>query len=194
MKLDQSSAQSWNKYIVFLFSIVPYILDNRTIEKMALYFVTISPRYRPSNPLALYNDDISDIRRYFNRMSRHYILYPEWDAYSRLHYHGIITIHDTMKLHKQKYLLDRVLGYTMFKPIKTFDDHLKTLYYSMKDWPKNSVYFKTPILYCTLKRNKIKAQLNPKAKEFDNIPHSNILLCLKRIETEARTMNNTITS
>lgn len=122
---------------------------------MPKYMVTISPPYRPVKPFTLYCDDTHDIRRYLNKFSHHYCLYPEFDDKSRLHYHGIAWIHDPIKLHKTKHLIDKSIGYSTFRLCKDFIEELRSLTYSMKNWPSNNTYFIQPIMYKRLKRKTI---------------------------------------
>lgn len=116
------------------------------------YGVTISPVYRRRDPRFLYNEDMYLIRKYLNRFSRHYCLYPEFDDKSRLHYHGIIHVHDNLKFHRTKYLIDRDIGFSYFDKIGDFNHHLSILMYSMKNWAENHKYFNNPIIYRNLRR------------------------------------------
>ena len=94
-----------------------------------LYFITISEKRRKGNPKVLYEHDKYDIRRYLNRCSSHYCLYPEFDITSRLHYHGFIKINDMIKWHKQKHIVDSVLGYTKIVKIKNRTEMLRAILY-----------------------------------------------------------------
>lgn len=111
------------------------------------YFITISPQYRAIAPALLYEQDKYDIYRLLNPCSHHFCLYPEFDKNSRLHYHGIIRIDDPIKWHKTKHIIDRVLGWTVIKPIESFRGHLTALVYSYKQWANNRSLFKEPIMY-----------------------------------------------
>lgn len=115
------------------------------------YFITISPQYRALAPVMLYEQDIYDIRRLLNPCSKYYILYPEFDVNSRLHYHGIIRLDDPIKWHKTKHIMDKTIGFTNIKPIKDHKGHLTVLTYSMKNWANTKQLLQTPIMY---KRNR----------------------------------------
>lgn len=121
---------------------------------MPRYNVTISPPYRREDPQKLYESDKIYIRRHFNKFSNHYNIYPEFSPDSRLHYHGIVDVTDTTKMHRSKYKLDRELGYSMFKKINTFEQHLRSLIYAMKEWASNCLTFLKPIIYKKLRRQK----------------------------------------
>lgn len=130
---------------------------------MPNYFITISPPYRAMNPSILYQQDIYIIRQYLNRCSDHYILYPEFSKQSRLHYHGIIRITDLIKWHKQKPMFDKVLGFSKIDLIKSHKEHLRSLVYSMKEWPATSSLLKEPIIYKsnkTLRKEKAFSELD----------------------------------
>ena len=136
---------------------------------MATYAITISPPYKPYNsPLFLYQGDKPLIRKRLNLFSNYYNLYPELDEKNRLHYHGIIKIKDMIKYRHVKYKLDRELGYIKINKFQTFQDKLRYLLYSMKQWPENQHYFKTPIIYKSLKRRK-KIQIKNILNNYNNI-------------------------
>lgn len=122
---------------------------------MPRYSVTISPPYRREDPKQLYEDDKIFIRRHLNKFSKDYCLYPEFsDKGSRLHYHGIVNVHDTVKMHRSKYRLDRHLGFSVFKRLNTFQQHLRALIYAMKEWAANCAVFLRPLMYRKLRRRK----------------------------------------
>lgn len=126
---------------------------------MSVYGITISPRYRTLNPQTLYDQDSHAIRRQLNKCSHHYILYPEFDTSSRLHYHGIIRMDDLRKYHHIKYCLDAI-GWTKCDKIKTHMDHLRWIIYCQKNGPQ----LMDPIIYKHL--NKIQ-QLTPNQHNLD---------------------------
>lgn len=138
---------------------------------MPNYFITISPPRRALAPSILYQQDIYVIRQYLNRCSDHYILYPEFSNKSRLHYHGIVRITDIIKWHKQKHQFDKVLGYTQIDLLKTHKDHLRSLVYSMKEWPATSALLKEPIIYKSnkvIKREKVLNELDYKFNDYED--------------------------
>ncbi len=109
---------------------------NRTLENRMAYSMTISPPYRLSSPIFLYNEDIPKIKRWLRKFSRHYVIYSEFDNESRLHYHLSVWIHDITKYHKTKYLLAGKLGYIKTKLLKTSFDLLRWHLYCIKDQPE----------------------------------------------------------
>lgn len=119
------------------------------------YSITISPRYRASTPIFLFNSDEPMIRRYLNKFSRYYIIYPEFDDKVRLHYHGILRVHDMLKYRCIKHTMDRMIGFTCIKKINTFNDKLKWLIYCQKQWASNIHLFEKPIIYRRLKRKRV---------------------------------------
>lgn len=119
---------------------------------LEIYSITISPPYRLFRPGELYEQDSYVLRRWLNKFSKHYCLYPEFDKHSRLHYHGIVKIDDLTKYHRTKYIIDKGLGFVRIDKLKTSIDHLRFLIYSMKEWAQNKETFKTPIIYKRLKR------------------------------------------
>ncbi len=105
---------------------------NRTLENKMAYSMTISPPYRFNRPTYLYNEDIPKIKRWLNKFSRHYVIYSEFDDESRLHYHLSVWIHDLIKYHKTKYLLNNKLGFIKTKLLKTRLDLLRWHIYCIK--------------------------------------------------------------
>lgn len=117
--------------------------------------ITISPRYRLKDPLTLLKEDKKIIRRYLNRFSKLYILYPEFDNKQRLHYHGMVEVHDKIKLFRTKHLIDKNVGWTKIGAIATYNDQLKWLMYCKKNKGDYIGTFK-PIIYKSL-RKRVKA-------------------------------------
>lgn len=121
-----------------------------------MYALTISPPARHyAKSIDLYNNDMEHIRRFLNKFSSYYCLYPEFDNKFRLHYHGLVYVKDKIKLAHTKYLFDKGFGYTKFDIIKSFNDKLKWLLYSTKQWAENSHYFIAPIMYKNMRRKKV---------------------------------------
>lgn len=99
--------------------------------------VTISPRNRVDkyNTLKwIFQNDASDICLLLRKCSKNFTIYPEFDVNSRLHYHGIVYVHDNIKWHKHtKPGLDKI-GYTLIKEIKDYKNKDKWLTYCTKEW------------------------------------------------------------
>lgn len=126
----------------------------RTLE-MPFFSITISPPPRPEGIKYLYDTDIYLIRKYLNKFSRHYIIFPEIAlATSRLHYHGVIDIHDPIKFHAIRHILTRTLGYIKVDPLKDHTNKLTWIIYCMKEWASTRALLKEPIIYQSLKRSK----------------------------------------
>lgn len=117
------------------------------VSKTGLYFITISPKYRLQDPLLLFHDDIRFLRPQFNKFSNHYIIYPEFSDQSRLHYHGIIYINNTLKYNKSKWRIDVHLGFMYCRYINDHKENIKSILYSSKQWGINKSYFKEPFIY-----------------------------------------------
>lgn len=124
-----------------------------------MYFVTITPPYRLNKPEFIYNEDKYMIRRYFNRFSHHFCFYPEFSESCRLHYHGIVEVHDMRKFYNTKYLIDKSIGFSRFDRLKTFKDHLRTVLYCRKDYGLIKDQY-DPIIFHNLKRVKCKQHDN----------------------------------
>lgn len=133
---------------------------------MPNYFITISPPYRALAPSILYQQDTYMIYQYLNKCSDHYIIYPEFSSSSRLHYHGIIRINDLIKWHRQKALFDKAVGLTKIILIQNNKEHLRSLIYSMKEWPSTRSLLKEPIIYKSNKTIKKEKTLND--LDYDN--------------------------
>lgn len=104
------------------------------MQKNLIFAITISPPYRFSDPHALYFNDLLKIRRWVNRFSDHYAIWPEFTENARLHYHGVIKLRDPIKFYKTKYKFDKLLGFVKIDKLKTFKDHLRWLFYCQKDY------------------------------------------------------------
>lgn len=126
-------------------------MENYRVNR--LYAITVSPPMRKCTPKFLYEDDVSEIRRWCNKWSSHYLMYPEFDLNSRLHYHGIIKAKDLTKMHKTRAKFSRQVGFVKLKPLLTFNDHLKWLMYCRKDLGE---CFLEPFYYKNLRRNRVK--------------------------------------
>lgn len=128
-------------------------------RKLATYAITISPKYVDVDPKVLHSVYAQRIIKILNKVSRHYCLYPEFDDNSRLHYHGVVKIHDIIKWHHMKWRMDQV-GFTKVSIFNTFKDHLTYLIYCQKQWAQNAPTFKYPIMYRRARR------LHPYRKEL----------------------------
>lgn len=98
-----------------------------------LYAVTVSPPFRKGRPKVWYEYDSYGLHQHFNKFSKHYMFVPEFDNNSRIHYHGVVRIDDSIKHHKTKYILDKSIGYSKFDPLKTLHDHIRWLIYCNKN-------------------------------------------------------------
>lgn len=95
--------------------------------------ITISPRRRQCSAQFAYDSDSYIIRKYLNKVSQHYIIVPEFDLQSRLHYHGVVVISDWIKWHKQVHrTLESLCGWIKLDKLKTHLDHLRWLCYIYK--------------------------------------------------------------
>ncbi len=110
---------------------------NSPLENRQHYSVTISPPYRLFDPVYLYNEDIPVIVRWLNKFSKHYVIYTELDSSSRIHYHLSVWIHDMMKYHRTKHIMDRKVGFVKTKRLFTKYDLLRWHLYCNKDYYLN---------------------------------------------------------
>ncbi len=104
------------------------------MQKKSIVAITISPPYRFSDPYGLYYSDILKIRRWINRFSDYYAIWPEFTTNARLHYHGVVRLVDPIKFYKTKYKFDKLVGYVQLDTFNTFADHLRWLCYCQKDF------------------------------------------------------------
>lgn len=138
-------------------------------------FITISP---PTSLLSLryrlqhYHDLLDPILR---RMSKSYILYPEFDEKGRLHFHGFLHGFDNIKYIATNYKLNRI-GWTKIDKLKTFKDNLRTVLYCQKEWRKTTQIFKCigidiePLFKKHLRRSQLSIatpQAPPRASIYD---------------------------
>ncbi len=137
---------------------------NRTLKKNILYSITISPSYRLSDPLFLYNKDIPLIIRWFRKFSKHFILFTEiCESSSRIHYHGTISIFDIIKFHRTRYNIQKNIGFIKLKRLNTTLDLLRWTYYIRKDYHSNYKLF--PFI---MHLNKPK-RITPKVKHSNSL-------------------------
>lgn len=101
-------------------------------SKTNLYAITISPPYSPEHIKHLHCQYTYEIRRWCNKFSKHYMMYPEFDDETRLHYHGVIRVEDWIKFHKTRLTFQRTVGFVKIKPLTTFRRHLGWLMYCQK--------------------------------------------------------------
>lgn len=127
-------------------------------RNLPIYAVTISPPKRECTKESyIFETDKSYIKRYLNKISSHYCLYPEYDLQGRLHYHGIITIKDWIKYHKQIHrLIQKNIGFIKLDKLLSFKDHLRYLIYAQKGFAtaRQIIDIKDPIIYSKIKRDK----------------------------------------
>lgn len=128
------------------------------------YFITVSPPYDKSNSTnsALHKYYTQRIQLHFNKFSKHYMFYPEYSENSRLHYHGIVKIDDLCKFHHIRKQMTKELGIIDIQLIKSFEEHLRSLTYSMKNWAAMQ-YIMTPIMPKRKKRV-IKLEILPEVE------------------------------
>lgn len=129
---------------------------------MSYYCITISPTYKFIDVRNLHRIYTNIIIKYCNKFSKKYALYPEFDSNSRLHYHGLIYVHDIIKMHKCKYkFMKAMTAFIKYDKIKNYTHQLRCLIYSMKDWPVNREEFNHPVMYTKIRR-KLKVKEPPK--------------------------------
>lgn len=161
-----------------LFSSSPYILDNMdyTIYASKGYHdFTLSLPYEYNIPAHIQHEvAIAKIKRLFNLCSDHYIIYPEFSAQCRLHYHGLIRIKDKVKFIRSVYnaLKVNVAKVIQFRPSRSFKLHLGWVtYYIRKEWliTKQVLRIEHPIIFrrATVKQKKEIQLLSP---QNDPIP------------------------
>jgi len=127
---------------------------NRTAQFLAL---TISPPQRSMTAKYLFRDDSILIQRLLNLVSQHYIVVPEFDDTSRLHYHGVLRMDDWVKWHKSVCKrLGKELGFIKIKPINNNKDHIGWLCYVYKHWHISKAVLKLeyPIMYGKARRKR----------------------------------------
>lgn len=98
------------------------------------YFLTISPPKRKGGDLFLYRDDRYEITRLLNKCSDHYMIYPEFDHHMRLHYHGIFRMSSYQRWFKTVKKGLSSIGFIDVSLLKSSEEHLRSLYYCMKDY------------------------------------------------------------
>lgn len=122
-----------------------------------IYALTLSPPIRHGDAEYLYSGDKFLMRKILNRCTDHYMVYPEFDDSTRLHYHGTIIVKDIIKFHKHtKKMLKAHFNFIKLSKLKTFKDHLIWTYYMRKDWGINKVLFNRPVLPRHIKKRKPK--------------------------------------
>ncbi len=135
---------------------------NRTLENPNLYSITISPPYRPFDPVFLYNDDLPIIIRWFRKFSKHFILFTEiTESDSRIHYHGTIDIHDLIKFHRTRCYIHKSLGFIKIKRLVKSIDLLRWTFYIRKEYFRNGELFPFIIHLNKTKIKKIIFKNNP---------------------------------
>lgn len=75
---------------------------------------------------------LPELVRFFRRCSKRYIVYPEFSDTCRLHFHGLLYVHDKTAMIKGLPRLQR-LGYIKMDKIKTYKDHLNWIVYISKE-------------------------------------------------------------
>jgi len=109
--------------------------------------ITISPEYRKGRQDYHYRDDLDKIKL-LKSCSKRYMIYPEFSVSGRLHYHGIVEIHDRVKWFKKLKPLFEKMG---MLHIKSIDDHkarIGWIIYMSKAWPetKSILSLENPIM------------------------------------------------
>lgn len=122
---------------------------------------TISPPYRLCDPEALHKKYTIDIARELNKFSRHYCLYPEFDDNQRLHYHGIVRVHDKIKMYKIKHKLD-MIGWTKIVKPDDFINKLRYLIYCQKQYAEIQEHY-PPIIYMRQRRRLLLCKVTEEA-------------------------------
>ena len=115
---------------------------NKNIKKLEankpqykeLYFITISPPHRRGGSEYHYNNDKYNMTKYLNKISSHWIIYPELSDTFRLHYHGVIRMNSYQKYFK--YIKKRIesIGFITMSRIRTAYQHIRTLHYCKKNY------------------------------------------------------------
>lgn len=121
--------------------------------------LTISPPSCLLNAIYLHSELIYYIKRYLNKVSTHWIVYPEFDKNSRLHYHGVLRLDDPIKWHRSvRTLLEKTIGFICIKPLLKPIDHIAWITYCRKEWPltKKVLRINRPVIYSNLKLHKRK--------------------------------------
>ncbi len=121
---------------------------------MRKWAITISPRSRGFDDIKQNRKDFYKLGPYLWRHSKHFTIYPELTFTMRLHYHGVIICTKQAMVRAIMPYLRRNYGYIVVKSLKTFLDHLRYLYYCMKEWPDNQYIFDNVLTPMT--RNKWK--------------------------------------
>lgn len=139
---------------------------------MALYAITITPRYRMVAPTVLHRNYEQRIVRLLNKVSNHYLLYPEFSKDSRLHYHGVIQIKDLIKWHHIKHEVDQI-GFTHTNKFKSHIEHLRWLYYCKKEEGTTGlqpiIYKRASRLYALSQRDKEDIKAKPNILQYFKI-------------------------
>lgn len=140
----------------------------RTIEKNSTYrchryyAITISPRRYDGSQGFIYESHKTDIRKWLNKFSQHWLLYPEFDMSTRLHYHGVVQVTDLTKFHKTRHSFSRLVGFVCIKPLTNAIDHISWLQYCKKDYGEQ---FLELYYYKKLKRGRSKCRPSPELDE-----------------------------
>lgn len=129
------------------------ILMDKAYRTNHFYAITISPPKYNGNPTYAYNDQLYYIRRWMNKFSNHWLLYPEFDLNSRLHWHGVVQIHDKTKFHKTRHQFQKMVGFVKVDVLVTAMDHIRFLQYCKKEY--GQCYLEV-VWYQKLKRNRTK--------------------------------------
>lgn len=99
--------------------------------------LTISPPDRVTKYVALrdiFLKDCMEIGWLLKQCSKQFVLYPELDFKGRLHYHGIVLIHDQIKWYKKVMPSIKIIGFICLKELPKTKDRLNWLTYCMKEW------------------------------------------------------------
>lgn len=101
------------------------------------YFITISPPPIPYSTRLAYISQKAHIRKYLNKCSNKYIIWPEvTEKDLRLHYHGIFHMASYQKwFNTTKHSLE-LIGFVKIKLIRTLAEHYRVQKYIRKDYYK----------------------------------------------------------
>ncbi len=136
----------------------------------SMWSITISPKYKAIDPVVLHKNFQYSIRKYLNRFSRTYELYPEFDKNSRLHYHGWFKVHDKIKMHRTKNKIDREIGFTKWDIIRTEKQYEGWIKYCTKEYDDTQKMIKL-IDYKSIRQCKLSPTPEP---DFDEEKKSKV--------------------
>lgn len=138
--------------------------------------ITISPKYELSDPKFLFESYKESITKILNGFSKYYILYPEFGmknlAQPRLHFHGIIKIHDMVKFYKTIHTLHKLVGFTKIDKIKDHNNHMKWLMYCQKEYA--ATHHILPVIIYKNRRRRKRSSPKEEILSLSEIPPHNM--------------------